>query len=329
LALKKNSSVEADAMHTNTSFSQKLPSLQIYIDASSLTEFKICPRRYFFSMVMGRQPMAESVHLTFGTLLHKAAELYHIRRFTHTEGHADALRFVVSWAMRATWEKEHNRPWTSGDKYKNRFTLIRTIVWYLDKYQEDELRTAILANGKPAVELPFTIDSGYTAFTGESFHLCGKLDRIVTFKSQYYVADIKTTQATIGDYYWKRYTPDNQVTIYSLAGNEAFGIPVEGLIIDACQIAIEFSRFERGLIERTEDQLLEWREELGYWLMTLNNYAEREIWPRNDSACNIYGGCPFRTVCSQPNSTAAQKVIEGAYRERIWDPLQNRMSFAT
>lgn len=313
----------------NTSFSQKLPTLQIYVDASSLTEFKICPRRYYYSIVMSRQPMMESIHLTFGILLHKAAELYHIRRFTKGEVHADALREVIRWLMKATWDRETNRPWTSGDKYKNRFTLVRTVVWYLDKYQEDELRTAILKDGQPAVELPFTMDTGYTAFTGEEFILCGKLDRIVTFKSDYYVADIKTTQSTIGDYYFKKYTPDNQVTIYSLAGSVSFELPIQGLIIDGCQIAIEFSRFERGLIERTEEQLIEWQEELGYWLVNMNQCAENNSWPRNDSACNLYGGCPFRTVCSQRNPDAAQKVIEGSYRERIWDPLRNRTSFST
>ena len=312
----------------NTSFSERLPTLQVYVDASSLTEFKICPRRYYYSMVLGKQPMAESIHLTFGILLHKAAELYHIRRFTKSEGHNAALKAVVGWAMKATWEKENNRPWSSGDKYKNRFTLIRTIVWYLDKYQEDELRTAILADGRPAVELPFTFDSGYTAFTGEPFILCGKIDRIVTFRSDYYVADIKTTQSAIGDYFFKKYTPDNQVSIYNLAGHQGFGLATQGLIIDACQIAIEFSKFERGLIERTEAQMIEWQEELGYWLMNLNNCAERGTWPKNDSACNMYGGCPFRTVCSQPNPTAAAKVVEGAYRDRLWDPLQNRYSFA-
>jgi PD-(D/E)XK nuclease superfamily len=314
-------------MHTNTSFSQKLPTLQIYVDASSLTEFKICPRRYYYSIVMGRQPQAESIHLTFGILLHKAAELYHIRRFTKQEAHTEALREVVRWLMVATWDREANRPWTSNDKYKNRFTLVRTVVWYLDKYQEDELRTAILKDGRPAVELPFTMDAGYDAFTGEGFMLCGKLDRIVTFKTDYYVSDIKTTQSTIGDYYFKKYTPDNQVTIYNIAGNVSFGLPVQGLIIDGCQIAIEFSRFERGLIERTEAQMLEWQEELGYWLMNMNTCAEQGHWPKNDSACNMYGGCPFRPVCSQPNPTAAQKVIEGAYRERSWDPLKNRTSF--
>jgi hypothetical protein len=309
----------------------KLPTLQIYIDSSSLSEFKVCPRKYYYSIVLGRQPTTESVHLTFGTLLHSALELYHKSRFRQEGGldHPNALRATVEWLMGATWDREHKRPWSSNDKYKNRFTLIRTVVWYLDQYQEDVLVTAVLKDGRPAIELPFAIDSGYTAFTGEEFILCGKIDRIAIFKpdSNYYVTDVKTTQSTIGDYYFKKFTPDNQVSTYSLAGTLAFGIPVQGLIIDACQVAIEFSRFERGLIERSQAQLTEWQEDLGYWLMNLNHCAETENWPRNDSACDRYGGCPFRPVCSQRNPNAAQQVLMGSYAERTWDPLKNRLTF--
>src|SRR5215470_9778652 len=125
----------------NTSFSQLLPTLQLYVDASSLTEFKTCPRKYYYSIVLGRQPTQESVHLTFGTLLHSAVELYHKTRFHKgsVKSHNETLREVVKWLMNATWDKEHNRPWTSNDKYKNRFTLVRTVVWYLDEHQEDIL----------------------------------------------------------------------------------------------------------------------------------------------------------------------------------------------
>jgi len=322
---------EARNLSLNTSFSQLLPTLQIYVDASSLTEFKTCPRKYYYSIVLGRQPTEESVHLTFGTLLHSAVELYHKIRFTrdHTVGHEDALRGVVKWLMNATWDKAHNRPWTSNDKYKNRFTLVRTVVWYLDENQNDVLITALLKNGQPAVELPFSFRSGYIAFTGEEFHICGKMDRIAIYRpdQNYYVTDVKTTKSTIGDYYFNKFSPDNQVSTYSAAGSFVFGIPVGGLIIDACQIAIEFSRFRRGLIERSQAQLNEWQENLGFWLMGLNQCAETGNWPMNDSACDKYGGCPFRPVCAQANPAAATRVLEGSYRERTWDPLKNRYSF--
>lgn len=315
----------------NTSFSQKLPTLQIYMDASSLSEFKTCPRKYYYSIVLGRQPTEESVHLTFGTLLHSAVELYHKTRYfkDSNRSHVEALRVVVRWLMTATWDKTYNRPWSSNDKYKNRFTLLRTVIWYLDEHQEDILVTALLKDGRPAVELPFEWPSGFTAFTGEEFVMCGKIDRIAIYKpdSNYYVTDIKTTKSTINEWYFKKFTPDNQVSNYSIAGYLTFGIPVSGLIIDACQVAIEFSRFERGLIDRSPAQLQEWQDDLGHWLMGVNQCAETGYWPMNDSACDKYGGCPFRPVCSQSNPTAAAKVLEGSYRERTWDPLKNRYSF--
>lgn len=318
-------------LQVNTSFSQMLPMLQLYMDASSMEVFKTCPRKYFYSIVLGRQPSEESVHLTFGTLLHSAVEMYHKTRYFKGEvkGHDEALRVVVRWLMNATWDKEHNRPWTPNDRYKNRWTLLRTAIWYLDSHQDDILMTAMLQNGQPAVELPFTFDTGYTAFTGERFWMCGKMDRIVIYKpdSNYYITDVKTTKSTIGEYYFKKYSPDNQVTTYSIAGKMVFGINVEGLIIDACQVAIEFSRFDRGLVERSQAQIDEWQEDLGYWLMNLNQCAERNSWPQNDSACDKYGGCTFRGVCSQKNPSSAMRVLEASYRERTWDPRRNRYSF--
>lgn len=309
----------------NTSFSIKLPNLQIYMDSSSLTEFKICPRKYYYSMVLGRTPQAESIHLTFGILLHKAVELYHKARTTLT--HYEALREAVKWAMEATWDHNLNKPWDSDDKYKNRFTLVRTLVQYLDRYEHDGIATATMADGRVAVELPFSFDSGYTASTGEDFILCGTLDRIVLYEDRFYVMDLKTTKSTIGQYYFKKYSPDNQVSIYSIAGSMIFNQPIEGLIIDACQVAIEKSAFERGFIERTPYQRDEWQRNLGYWLSNINTCAETDNWPQNDSACDRYGGCPFRPVCAQPHAAAQMMMLEGAYRDRTWDPHKNRTSF--
>lgn len=312
-------------MPTNTSFSIKLPTLQLYIDSSSLTEFKVCPRKYYYSIVLGRQPQADSIHLTFGILLHKAVELYHKARVT--EPHYTALRSAVKWAMESTWDKERNKPWDSDDRYKNRLTLIRTLVWYLDQYERDGLVTSTMSDGRVAVEIPFNFDSGYTASTGEDFVICGTLDRIVLYGDRYYVMDLKTTKSTIGPYYFKKYSPDNQVTIYSIAGSMMFHQPIEGLVIDACQVAIEKSAFERGFIDRSVHQRDEWQRNLGYWLNNINNCAESGNWPQNDSACDRYGGCPFRPVCSQSNATAQSTMLEGAYRDRVWDPHKNRTSF--
>ena len=42
--------------------------------------------------------------------------------------------------------------WDTDHKYKNTFTLIRSVIRYLDQYEHDPAKTVMLSNGKPAVE---------------------------------------------------------------------------------------------------------------------------------------------------------------------------------
>src|SRR5215469_15404887 len=98
----------------SSSFSSKLPLLQLYLDSTSLREFMICPKRYYYSIILGKVPIAESVHLTFGILVHKSLEIYHKARF-NGKSHEDALRSTIDWALKATWDRKLNRPWTPND----------------------------------------------------------------------------------------------------------------------------------------------------------------------------------------------------------------------
>ena len=334
---------------TNPSFSTVLPTLQLHIDSTSLSTFKECPRKYYLSMLAsghqtGYQPRHESVHLTFGLILHGAVERYHHHRNRPigqgwSYSHDGALLQVVKWAMCETWDRDLGRPKASlsFDKIKNRFTLIRTIVCYLDEFRDDPIRTVTLRNGKQAVELSFTIDSGYTSrSTGEPFRLCGHLDRIGRLSNQNYIIDIKTTQNTITSSWFDTFTPDNQMTLYTIAGKTAFGVETEGLIVDGIQVTMtgfveRGSPFERQPIPRSPHQLEEWHQDLEYWLDSLDTCAARGQWPQNDKSCNHYwiagqrfGGCPFRPVCYAPSPEARSQVLAGLYTPRMWNPLQHR-----
>lgn len=307
----------------NKSFSTRLRSLQLYIDSHSLGEFKTCPRRYYYSILLGYQPPAESVHLTFGIMLHVAIEQYWKRRLTLLEDHETALPEIVKLIMNLTWDKKLNRPWQSDHKTKNRFTLIRTIVWYLDRFQDDPIRV-LTVGSKPAVELPFEIYSGYESqITGEHFILCGRIDRLGELNGNRYVIDVKSTASTISPHWYSSFTPDNQFTIYCIASKEYYDTETAGLIVDGCQIAQSFSAFHRELVNRSESQLEEWRDDLGFHLNNLDQCARSGKWPMNDKACNLYGGCPFRPVCSQPSQYGRDQMLT-QYRRRTWDPLQRR-----
>jgi hypothetical protein len=305
---------------SNSSFSRVLPGLQLAVDSTSLGEFKTCPRKYYYSIVLGWQPRATSVHLVFGILLHQGREDYEKARCTGL-GHEEALRKALRETLRRTWNAELARPWSSGDANKNRLTLVRTLVWLLDEHgPDDPLATIVLANGHPAVELSFRFDSGMVASTGEAFTLCGHLDRLVELNGERFVNDIKSTKSTISASFFHQYAPDNQFSMYNLAGQVAFGVPVSGVVVDACQVAVSFSRFERGLVQRTQAQLDEWLVDTGSWLRTMDTAAQTGHWPQNDKACHHYGGCQFRPVCSRPPA-AREQWLQADYVRRVWDPL--------
>lgn len=292
-------------------------------DSTSLGWLKECPRKYMYHMIEGWISRDESVHLEFGILYHEALEAYEIYLF---EGmtHDEAVRQVVKDALCATWRD--GKPWRScidlpaDDRasLKNRENLIRTVVWYLDKFRDDPAKTRMHpTTGRPMVELHFQFEIEY------GFTLCGYLDRIVDFQEQPFVMDRKSTTSTLGSYYFDQYDPDNQMSLYTVASQIAFKTPVKGVIIDAAQIAVGFSRFVRSFVFKTQDQINEWMADLMIWLRQAEIYAMESHWPMNDKSCHKYGGCPFRKVCSKSPSVR-DKFLESDFEKRAWNPLVPR-----
>lgn len=329
-------SILASATTGNTSFSAIWPGLQLAVDSTSLGAFKECPRKYFYSILLGWQPKAENVHLRFGLLIHGSIERYHHARASG-EAHDASLSRCVRWALSETWDREISRAWASGDPNKNRFTLIRSLVWYLDQYgANDALQTVIKADGKPAVELSFSFDSGLaSALTGERFVLCGHLDREALMNGVAYIPDCKTTKHQLDQRYWAQFNPSNQFGMYDLAGAVALPQPAQGMIVDAMQILVKETRFARQLIRRDEAQREEWLGATQAWLKRMEECAraggELEArgqspeagWPMNETSCDKYAGCQFREVC-QRSPAARPQWLAANFAKRVWDPLERR-----
>src|SRR5690606_32074132 len=151
----------------NSAFSKEIPFLQIGWDSTSLGLLKECPRKYYYNMVLGRQSRGDNVHLTFGGHYHKALEIYDHMKSAGAD-HEEATDYALRYCLEATTERigatDENpkgtgwRPWVSDDSNKNRFTLTRSVLWYLEHFRDDPLKTIQLANGKPAVELSFRFE---------------------------------------------------------------------------------------------------------------------------------------------------------------------------
>lgn len=295
--------------------------VQFAWDGTSLDLIQTCLRKYYYSMIRNIQPKGKSVHLIFGGIYASALELFYKLRFDGVSI-PDATNEVVLFAMRESWDREAGTPVAFNDpsNKKTRVNLIRTIVWYLEEFA-DESQSAIttikLQNGSPAVELSFNFE------LSDDILWCGHLDRGVEMGGFKYVMDQKTTGGDIGTWWAKQFTPHNQFSGYSYAGQIIFNSPIAGVLVDGAQIAVNFSRFERHPISRSKRQLEEWRETALYSIKAAQSATMLNTWPMNATACGNYGGCPFRPLCSVDPSLR-EAYISQDYEEKIWDPLKER-----
>jgi hypothetical protein len=291
-------------------------------DGTSLELAQTCLRKYYYSMIRGISPKNTSVHLIFGGLYASALELYYKLR---AEGQSldEALAAVVRKTMEDSWVRPADapgHPMIFDSTSKTRPNLIRTIVWYIEQFgneTENGMLTYHLANGKPAVELSFAIE-----FESDITY-CGHLDRVVDYGGAHYVMDQKTTGSAPGSYFFNQFAPNNQMSGYSWAGKVILDSPVRGVIIDAAQIAVNFTEFARSITTRTARQLDEWHESALYSIRLAQSATALNKFPMNASACGNYGGCPFRILCSNDPSVR-ESYIKSDFKEHNWDPIKER-----
>lgn len=306
--------------------------IQFAWDSTSLGYLKTCPRLYQYTMIEGWGSEGESIHLTFGIHYHHALENYSRSRAAGIN-HDDSVHDVVRQLLIDTWDEETGKPWTVDEetkagKYKNRRSLVRTVIDYLDFYKDDPAPVYIKKDGEPAVELSFNFETEFKpASSDQPFLLCGHLDRVVNFADNLFVMDHKTTTSTVSPHYFAQWAPSNQMTLYTIASQIILDSPIKGVIIDATQIMISDARFIRGFTYRTPDQIAEWMADLRYWLTLAEQYAIANYWPQNDTACDKFGGCRFREVCSKSPQVREQYLksdfTQLAEADR-WNPLKPR-----
>jgi PD-(D/E)XK nuclease superfamily len=301
--------------------------IQYAWDSTSLGWLKECPRKYFYSMIECWRPKHETVNLKFGALYHSGLEYYDKARALGKD-HEESLLDTVHMLLAETWEAADGDkpagPWLSDHNTKTRETLVRSVIWYLEQFgATDPARTVQLANGKPAVELSFKMQLDFGPLSHVPYILCGHLDRVVEYAEGIYVMDRKTSSSTLSSNYFDQYDPDNQMSLYTLASKVIYSTPVKGVIIDAAQIAVGFTRFARGFSYRTDTQLDEWLRDTEFWMKQSAYMADSGQWPMNDKSCHKYGGCHFRKVCSK-SPEVREVFLRTDFIKQEWNPLVPR-----
>lgn len=289
---------------------------QVAYDNSSLANLRTCARKYYWANVVGITPKGGNVHLHFGLLYHQSIEHYdHLR--AQGVDYADAVHETARYVLRVS------KDWPFDHKIKTRRTLVRAVMGYLDAFKHDAAKTLILENGQPAVELSFRFEIELPNPFGGQYILCGHLDRLAEYESQIWVMDKKTTLKAFAEDYVKSFKPSGQMQQYTWGSKVIFVPKVQGVLIDAVQIASNLDTYSRFPAAYTPAQLEEWYRNTLFYIKLAERYHETGYWPQNFEACHVYNGCPFREICGRdPGMT--QIVIKSHYEHNRWDPLVTR-----
>lgn len=316
--------------------------LQFAWDQTSISLADECLRKYQYRMIEGWTGKVEKVDLAFGGAFATALERYYkFRALGQTSN--EALIEVVRLALIETWDHEFaevsddegivglaatrsslrrvpgtGKPHVWLHNFKTRENLIRTIIWYVDQFENEVIEVVTLDNGRPAVEYSYSLP------VDNDIIFTGHIDRLVRYADEVYVMDQKTTGSTLSSNYFEQYRTAHQFSMYTFAGQAIYNSTVKGVIVDAAQIAVGFTRFERGFSFRSEAQLAEWYDDALMVIERARQATRDNYFPMRRTSCNNYGGCEFRAICGRSPDVRQNFLNADFVRGPIWDPLERR-----
>jgi len=295
---------------------------QFAFDNTSLAYFKECPRKYYYSIVEGWRKKGKAPALVFGGLYHEGVEKYDALR-AKDWSHESALKCMVLYVSM----KFEEDPIPEGDTKRNYLTLMRSLIWYAEENKHSEVRTANLPGEVLGLELSFRFELPFHGPEGPYIY-CGHIDKIAEYKGQKFVVERKHTTSALGDFFYQRYALSDQITGYHLAGKVIFQVPIAGSMIEATQVAVNFSRFDRRMVLRADALMEEWLELTEHYIRRTTEEFEKlhegaPAFLPNHESCNKFGGCVFLEVCSK-SPFMRKSLLEADFEKQPWQPLKNR-----
>ncbi len=363
--------------------------LQWVYDSTTIKLLQGCLRKYNFKFLQGWQEQEVPTALAFGRDLHTCLETYHKCR-------AYGLDFEASVKRVARLAALLGERLQSLDTSRTKETLVRSVVWYLDEYKDDPLKTALLPDGKPAVELSFMLPvfdievgptdelpdldmtdiiSWYNFNTGQlpsieekirivsqgrklfghivmgdcelaprdpisrsfytiTVHFAGHIDRVVHFGDEVFITDYKSSKYPLTLEWIKGFDMSTQFEGYYTAAhilasqpNSVFPSPPAGVLVDALQLGVNFTRFARFPLRYSASVADDFLSNLEALVRIKAETAARlGCYPREaESECDSYrrmggtGGCECRPVCLAPPA-ARERELQQRFVKSVWDP---------
>lgn len=311
---------------------RNLPSWAIQ-DATKLTCFSSCPRKYFWEYVLGWRPETQSNHLVFGQAWHEAMEYLLLHDYSIKsvqEAHEVFLK-----CYRESYGPETDQMFFPKTPDNALITLAR----YAGRFKDDLQKFEVLYT---------EIAGKVTVAEGRFVHF--RMDTVLKNRSNQRICSIdhKTGSRTWG---WELQFPlSHQTGTYNHVLNCLYPRDkVDGLIYRGTffghtkkawdQLASGQNLTYKDPIEFVEYPAFKSKDQMQSWLWHCNYYFDRiqaefeyltdvteddEVmiaFPQQPSSCSNYGGCAYLDFCQTwPNPLRKCQEPPLGYKEEHWNP---------
>ncbi len=296
------------------------PILPPYVDATMISCFRSCPRKFFNEFVLGLRPPGLSVDLHAGGAFAHALEVVRKCVFVDHLPLSEALLrgnaafeiywgdFVISENKRTN--KRPHRVWAAVEEY---FTKFPPLTDHIQPYFSD---------GKPTFEFTFAIPLDGPEWprhpvSGEPFLYTGRFDLLGEYMSLPIIVDDKTSGAGHYSNWAESWDLRSQFIGYTWACGE-LGVPADQVAVRGVGILMESIPIAEAIKPYSNHLRAVWLEQLRRDLTRIVAMWNEGYWDYNYAeACTNYGNCIFMQPCQSPTPDPWLKTMS----VRRWNPL--------
>lgn len=312
------------------------PILPLVLDATQVTCFRSCPRKFFLEFVYGVRPPGLSVHLHAGACIATALEETYRQIYLNKKPFEEAiniahLRFLQEWGgfdlpswkgiaktMDRTWEAIVGDGTPEGRGYFQEYPV-----------HSDHIKPFIAADGKPTLEYTFAIPLEPTGThddgrcfplhpSGSPFLYGGRFDMLGQKPDGRPIPRDEKSTGAIGDSWSRQWALRGQFIGYTWACQQC-GLDVTEVCVRGIGILVKSIKQVEHIQPYSNELIARWHEQLRRTCWNIRRSWDEGHWDFNFAeACTTFGNCIFMDSCTshQPEMWLSDMEV------RRWNPLE-------
>lgn len=291
------------------------PPFPSVIDTSLLKAKRSCLRKVELEYLLHYKPRVPNVNLHAGKCFASGLEATREAFYVHSLSPEESVAKGVARLLHDYGDFE-----CPNDSAKSAIRMAGALEFYFSTYPlgYDKAIPLLLPSGKRAIEFSFLEPTDFPhPETGDPILFSGRFDMAVEYAGGHFGEDDKTT-SQLGPSWGRQWELDPQPTAYCWGAAKG-GLPIDGFLVRGISILKTKYDREQAITYRPQWRIDRWYDQVMKDLRDLKEAWETGHFDVNEGhACNDYGGCVFRTVCS---SREPESWLETGFVRMKWDPI--------